>query len=274
MLDKLLPFIFIFSALCGCPFLQQNEVKQATKIEFKKQTESVNCSNDSRLEDVRRLFKGVGATQSEIETKTFDNVKNIVVSLKGNSKETIIVGAHYDKTTLGCGAIDNWTGVVLLANLYRTLKSKRRSKSYKFVAFGKEEKGLIGSRAMARSMSENEKNNSCAMINFDSFGFDNMWALQSISDRSLIEVGKEIAESRKQRFDIKNFRGASSDSKAFQEQGIPAITLSGLGNDWRDYLHQKGDQLKNVDTNMVYKNYLFALDYLNKIDSSKCQSFR
>jgi len=242
--------------------------------EIRERIELVDCDNVQRFEGVKRLFVMMGAAESDIDIQAFENVKNVTITLKGRSDEKVIIGAHYDKTTLGCGAIDNWSGVVILTSLYDTLKTRQTDKTLQFVAFGKEERGLIGSRAMATDLSPSVKKNVCSMVNLDSFGFESMWTMSSISDKPMIELGKRIAKRRGQRFDVKNFRGASSDSTAFQEQGIPAITLSGVGNDWRDYLHQKGDQVKNVDIGKVYQNYLFALDYLNELDRKSCDAFR
>ena len=274
MFRKLLPFILLLGTVCNCPLFPSNSEISVTKEEFRQQVESVQCDNNGRFEDVKELFVKLGANPNEIVTERFKQVENIVVTVKGKTNETIIVGAHYDKTTLGCGAIDNWTGLVLIANLYHFVKTKSNQKTYKFVAFGKEEKGLIGSKAMAKSISPGQLNNYCAMINFDSFGFSDLWALESISDRKLIDFAKTIAQGRNTQFLTKNFRGASSDSKPFQRKGIPAITISGLGDDWRKYLHQKGDQLSNVNSDKVYDNLLFSAEFLNNIDSKPCDYFR
>ena len=52
-----------------------------------------------------------------------------------------MIGAHYDKTINGCGAIDNWTGIVALAHIYKSLKDAPLQKNVVLVAFGKEEQG-------------------------------------------------------------------------------------------------------------------------------------
>jgi hypothetical protein len=66
------------------------------------------------------------------------------------------VGAHYDKVSDGCGAGDNWFGVVAVAYIYRTLKDIPLKKTLVFVAFEKEEKGLVGSRAMAEAIDKEQ----------------------------------------------------------------------------------------------------------------------
>ena len=274
MIYKLLPLIILFATVCNCPILPKNKNAIANEESFRKQIEDVDCDNKDRIEEVQKLFSEVGAKSSEIEVEEFERADNVVVTLKGKTDEIVVVGAHYDKTTLGCGVIDNWSGIVIIANLYKALKNKKNKKTYKFVAFGEEEKGLFGSKAMVENILRRERKNYCAMVNFDSFGFEDAWTFERISDSDLISLAKEAADQRDFVFKEKNFKGASSDSESFLHKNIPAITISGIDDNWRDYLHQEGDKLENMDIDKVYENYLFFVDYLNAIDKKTCDYFR
>lgn len=277
MLNKLLPFIILFSTVCSCPLLPKNKKSKnfiTKKKEFIEQIKAVDCDDADRFQEVQKLFSKIGAKDSEVEIEKFEDVANIVLTVKGKTDETVVVGGHFDKTTLGCGVIDNWTGIVIVANLYKSFKSKNPNKTYKFVAFGKEEKGLIGSKAMVKDIPRRDYKKYCAMVNFDSFGFTNAWTLESISNSSLINLGKEVAEKRGFTFEVRNYQGASSDSKSFQQKNIPAITLSGLDDNWREYLHQEKDQIENVNFEKVFENLKFSYDFLNEIDVKPCSSFR
>lgn len=277
MTYKIFSFALIITVLSSCSYIQKRRNIQNPKTdkkEFIEQIKKVDCNDEDRLREVEKLYKNIGANEAEIELEKFYNVTNVVLTVKGKSHETIVVGGHYDKTTLGCGAIDNWTGVVIVANLYRIFKKRNNQKTYKFIAFGKEELNLVGSKAMVDRITETDRKNYCAMINFDSFGFTDIWTLASISDKSLIDFGREIAAKRNESFEIKDFRGASSDSKSFRDAKIPAITLSGLGDDWRDFLHQDKDQIKNINFDKTFENYQFAYQMLSEIDSKPCEYFR
>lgn len=276
MLDKLLPFVFIFVTVCGCPLFEnkKNEKVRTNKEAFVQQVKAVDCDDADRFDEVRKLFRKVGATDAEIAIEKFDEATNIVLTVKGKTDETIVVGGHFDKTTLGCGAIDNWTGVVIVANLYANFKDQKPDKTLKFVAFGKEELGLKGSRAMVEEIPRRDVDKYCAMVNFDSFGFTDIWTLETISDKSLINFAKEIAQKRNQPFAVKNFTGASSDSKSFRQRNIPAITLSSLDDNWRDYLHQDKDQLENINFEKVFRNLEFSYQYVKAIESKPCGHFR
>jgi len=108
------------------------------------------CNDRDRLKAVNALFLKMSAPSDDIVIENLDGVENLVIRKRGNSQETIIVGAHYDKVPDGCGAIDNWSGIVALAHIYRSLKDVPLEKTLIFAAFGKEEKGLHGSRAMVK----------------------------------------------------------------------------------------------------------------------------
>ena len=269
---KTLSIFLCLSLFTGCSLLPGEE--NTASVEFKSQVESVDCDNRDRLEAVRALFTALGAKPEEINIEDFNKVKNLVVSVPGKTDETIIVGAHYDKTTLGCGAIDNWTGIVIIANLYKSLKNRRNEKTFRFVAFGDEEKGLIGSQEMVKAIPKKRLLRHCAMVNFDSFGFGNLWALQKTSDAPLINFAINLAGRKDLSFPVKNYPGASSDSRSFQLADIPSITMSGLGDNWKDYLHQDADQVAAINVDKVYQNYLFAREYLSEIDSESCDNFR
>lgn len=260
--------------LHGFSHAQENKVKISTEDEIKKHTELASCKDKERLEAVKNLFLRVGAAESDIKIEKLKSVENLVVTKKGKSNEIVVVGAHYDKAADGCGVIDNWTGIVILANLYRTLKDFTTEKTYIFVAFGKEELGLIGSGAMADSIPKEDRSNYCAMVNFDSFGFSVPQALKNISDESLIKLAEEVSKEMKIPFGQAGIDLASSDSASFRKKKIPAITLHGLSNQWQNYLHSSKDKVENVNAQSVFIGYRHALVFLTKIDDKPCEAFR
>lgn len=232
------------------------------------------CKNDERLESVKKIFKKMGAAEDEIKTEKFDNVDNIVITKKGKTDEIVIVGAHYDKVADGCGAIDNWTGIVILANLYATLRDSQTDKTYIFVAFGKEEKGLIGSNAMARAIPKDKRFQYCAMINFDSFGFNYPQVLSNTSNSKMTKAAKDLAAEVKMPFSEASLEGVDADSSSFLDKDIPAITFHGLSNNWKEYLHSSKDKLENVNSQSVLVGYRFGALYLTKIGTTPCNAFR
>ncbi len=267
--------IITLLSLCLNSPAQQSAVKYSTEEDLKADLELAPCKGrKERLEAVKKLFLKMGALESEIVVEKLDDVENVVVTKKGKTEETVIVGAHYDKTANGCGAIDNWTGIVILANLYRTMMDFTTQKTYKFVAFDKEELGLLGSIAMAKKIPKETRLDYCAMVNFDSFGFTFPQALRNISTNSLIYLAEEVSDEMKMPFGKAGIEFSSSDSDSFKSRGIPSISLHGLNNQWENYLHTPNDKISKVNMNSVYLGYRHGLVFLSKIDNKPCNAFR
>jgi hypothetical protein len=92
---------------------------------------TVPCSNDDRLAAAVALFERLGAKRHEISVEDLGVAKNVVVTVPGTSahasSERIVIGAHFDKVAAGCGAFDNWTGMVAIAHMYGTVKNLKPS---------------------------------------------------------------------------------------------------------------------------------------------------
>jgi Zn-dependent M28 family amino/carboxypeptidase len=268
--------IFVLAIFClvSVTAAQSQEVKIATEADIKADLALVSCDDQKRLDAVKDLFRKNGAQESAVSVEDLGKVRNLIVKKQGKTDETVIVGAHFDKVDDGCGAIDNWSGIVVLANLYRSMRESETQKTYLFVAFGKEERGLIGSEAMASKIPKEERKNYCAMVNFDSFGFTYPQALQNVSDKPLIALAKEISDAMKIPFGDAGIDIASADSFPFKTRKIPAISFHGLSNNWMSYLHTSSDKLSNVNTQSVYIGYRHGLAFLSKVDQAACDAFR
>lgn len=118
------------------------------------------------------------------DTSTVEIVsgRNVIGYINNNSKNTIIVGAHYDHLGWGKfgslysgplqihnGADDNASGVAGLLYIAEKLKSTKLNSNVLFIAFTGEERGLLGSNFFINNPSENiEQFN--FMINMDMIG--------------------------------------------------------------------------------------------------------
>ena len=249
----------------------------STADDFKADIDAVPCDNKQRLNGVKTLFAKYGAPAEAVTVEAYKNVENVVVRLAGKSAETIVIGAHYDLAGDGsCGAIDNWTGVVTLVHLYRTLKSLPQfDKTLVFVAFGAEEKGLVGSRAMADAINKRKENEQyCAMVNIDSLGLTAPQALGNLSTQSLVTEAEAAAKVLGVPFSNIHVQGADADSSSFRARKIPAITLAAMPANWSAYLHTKNDQAKHINPMSVYAGYRVALSLVAKINDHACDAFR
>ncbi len=269
-LAVLLILIFFINVL----FTQRSDGKISTDKEIKSEIELAPCKNEDRFESVKKLFLKMGAEDSDVAVQKFQNGENLIITKKGKTDEIVVVGAHYDKVSSGCGVIDNWTGIVIAANVYRSLKDKETEKTYKFVAFGKEEVGLFGSKALVKSIPPENLPKYCAMVNLDSFGFTTPQALENISDEKLMNLARQTSNEMKIPYFQTSVAGASSDSASFRQAKIPAVSIHGMAENWRDYLHTDKDSASEIDFKSIYASYLFAVNFTKKIDRERCGFWR
>jgi Peptidase family M28 len=253
----------------------QREYKGLSTVEeIQSEFKKVPCSKSERLWGARGLFERMGASSTDITTQKLGNVENLVVLGGTPGEDMIVMGAHYDFAKAGCGAVDNWTGVVALAHAYRAIRQLVPRKSVMFVAFDREEQGLVGSRAMVSALSREQLPHFCAMINLDSFGLADPFAMANGSSVSLVKVAEEEAAKLGIPFSKVTVRGARADSASFLSKRIPAITLSGLSKDWASVLHTRYDQPQEVDGMNVYNGYRLALALWQRIDEAPCDAMK
>ena len=168
--------------------LGQSDNELSTVQEIRGEFDSVPCRRQDRLPAVRALFQKMGAKPEELTSQKRGTAENLVVHRPAGQQgeDTVVIGAHYDFIGGGCGAVDNWSGIVALAHLYRTIGNFTPRKNILFVAFDREEEGLLGSGNMARAIKKEEIPHYCAMINLDSFGLAGPFALSNTSSASLV----------------------------------------------------------------------------------------
>ncbi|HMT07362.1 MAG TPA: M28 family peptidase [Pyrinomonadaceae bacterium] len=232
------------------------------------------CKNEERLEAVKAMFKRLGAKDEDIKVEKIDKAQNVIVTKKGKTDEIVVIGGHYDKVDAGCGIVDNWTGIVILAHLYRTISAMTPNKTFVFVAFDREELGLVGSRDMAKAIPKDSRAKYCSMVNLDSFGLGYPFVLQNASNPKLIKVAKELGETLKVPVSVAEIPGASSDSASFNNIDIPAITLSALSAKWPEIMHQSKDKIEAVIPGSVRVGYNFGLRFIAKMEEAGCADFK
>ncbi|HVG33500.1 MAG TPA: M20/M25/M40 family metallo-hydrolase [Pyrinomonadaceae bacterium] len=252
----------------------QEGLKISTLEQLGEEFSSVPCKNEERLAAVKALFEKVGAPASDISIDHFKDVDNLVVLKRGTSTEKIVIGAHYDKVANGCGAIDNWTGIVALAHLYRSLKDVTLKKTLVFVAFGKEEKGLIGSHAMVGAIKKEELSQYCSMVNIDSLGLGPLQVADNMSSDKLGDLAAELALKMKVPLSRIVIENADADSSSFKGKKVPALTISGLNDDWRSVMHSSNDQPSVVNPTSVYLGYRLILYLLAHLEDSACTAYK
>ncbi len=247
----------------------------STVEEFREAFASVPCKNEERLPAVKALFLKMGAPAADITIEKIKDVENIVLRKQGETGEKIIIGAHYDLAGDGsCGAADNWTGIVAIAHIYKSLKDVKLKKTLLFVGFGKEEEGLVGSKAMAKQIKKEDRLLYCAMVNVDGVGLTTPQSLTNVSSKKLTALSGELAKKIEVPFEPIFIANASSDSASFKDKKIPAISIVGMSAEWPKIYHSKNDQAARVNPNNVYLSYKLALSLITTINENECGAYR
>ena len=148
--------------------------------------------------------------------------KNIIGTLKSKKEgaKTLIVGAHYDGVDTPA-ANDNGSGISTILEVSRVLSKKDFNCNIKFIAFGAEEVGLLGSSHYTSSMSQNEFDNIIAMINADMVGVGDSICVYTMDEEKSLTA--DLAESCIKYLGFENRRDIStrSDHAPFDYCGVP-----------------------------------------------------
>jgi len=194
---------------------------------------------------------------------------NIIGIVEGNDPELkdqyILIGAHYDHIGLGKvvngdeianGANDNASGtatVMEFARYFGTHKTNKRSLI--FALFSAEEKGLLGSKHLAKRMKD-EALDLYVMLNFEMTGVpmqgkDYLMYVTGFEMSNVAEVSNNLAGEKLVGFlpTAKEYGlFQRSDNYPFhQEFGVPSHTFCTFDFTNFDHYHQVGDQVELMD---------------------------
>jgi len=114
--------------------------------------ETVSHSLTERKATLISLFHEAGCETAE-QRVPHSPAPNLICTLPGETESTIVVGGHFDFIDKGMGAVDDWSGAVLLPGLFQSLKSQPRHHRYVFIAFAAEEGGGLGSKEYVKKLS-------------------------------------------------------------------------------------------------------------------------
>ena len=190
-------------------------------------------------------FKAIGyspETQAFTATAGDQSIAsaNVVAVNPGVSSQVIIVGAHYDSTDAGPGMDDNASGVTTMLEVAKLVQGQKTPYTIRFIAFGAEEKGVLGSTAYLNQMSQNEYQNVIVMVDLDSLvAGDVAYAYSDEGQSAVRDWALEWALGNG--FDLQTVRNVSltypdtkgigsSDYVPFQAIGIPYVYFN--STDW------------------------------------------
>ncbi len=212
---------------------------------------------------------------------------NVIASLTGNDQllkdQYIIIGAHYDHLGTGGagsgsrrpdireshpGADDNASGVAAMIEIAEKLSGKRYKlrRSYLFMAFGAEEKGLLGSRYFTENPVV-DLGSVKAMINLDMVGRMNESQTLQIGGVGTSVEGESVINNLAGRYDfnIVPFREGfgPSDHASFYARDIPVFFFT--TGPHPDY-HTPDDRADRINYEGLQRISSFVCDLAMELD--------
>ena len=112
-----------------------------------------------------------GATTVHIVTDTQSEVRttyNVIADLPGGRTDrTVVVGAHLDSVPEGPGINDDGSGTATDLEVALQMAGTSTQNHVRFIWFGAEEAGLLGSQAYVASLTKREQKDIMVMLDFD-----------------------------------------------------------------------------------------------------------
>lgn len=182
-----------------------------------------------------------------------ENVYAVLSSGKPNA-ETVVIGAHYDSVRVAPGASDNGTGVSTVLATARELartKSSARTRDMIFVFFDEEERGLLGARAFAQ-MLKDQNRVIHSVHTIDQVGWDengNRAIELELPYEGAVALYKQAAAALSMTMPIWETTEAGSDHSAFRRLGFKAIGITEeyRHKDTSPQIHKAGDTFATVN---------------------------
>ena len=207
---------------------------------------------------IRRLLEHSPVTLElnikNIIDKTPTKEFNVLADIPGtDSKDIILIGAHFDSWDLGQGAQDNGSGVAAImevARIFKTLGIKTK-RTIRFVFFSGEEQALLGSRAyVAKHTKELDQHKSVLIMDDGA----------QVPKGFIIHGRTDIENIIRKEFTSLALLGASgismdasfdTDHAPFLAAGIPSLTLWVNEGNYVNYHHTIIDTYDKVDPEML-----------------------
>ena len=242
---------------------------------------------------VRQRFnikKGVNVGPNKEEGDSFtENIISYIIS-DSNKDDILVLGAHFDhigygpaysrdnKTAIHPGADDNASGVSVLLELAKILKTMKLNKTVCFQFYSGEEMGLLGSKYYCSNpilpLDKPDIKKHIAMINFDMVGYlDEKYVRKASLFESSVDL-RDFVFSLNDKYNfakkISGFGPGSSDHSSFYNKKIPiAFIHTGV----HPYYHTSRDTPEKLNYKGMVEITKFALELISKIDYDKNPEF-
>ena len=209
-------------------------------------------------EDALRILRLIEAGKKVVMYLSLPNAtggpfqaRNVVAELRGSElpTEIVVVGAHLDSWDLGTGCLDNGVNVSLVIEIARSLVASgvRPRRTVRFVLFGAEEQGLVGSQAYVRDHGEELDSHVAVVVHDMGVGRMEGYSLGGRRDieRGLMRAMQPVAGRGANAHSYEAFFG--SDHFDFLLEGVPALVAVQDTSEYVPTYHSSADTFDKVN---------------------------
>lgn len=158
-----------------------------------------------------------------------------------NKNEIVMLGAHHDTVYTGPGAVDNTVGVVSVISIAREIVKLNTKKTLRFVTFGGEEEGLLGSYEYYKAHADELKGSLSIYLNLDmshvDIERDNKLPIAVANEKHITTINSIWHDAKERIPDLKKYEvvvyqsnlTSSSDMATFSLEGFEVASCWGSG---------------------------------------------
>lgn len=197
-----------------------------------------------RIKDALEMVQlGAKKVKIELRTESADwTSQNVVATLPGARypEEVLVLGAHYDSVPFSSGVYDNGAGCVSILEALRYFIKNPPLRTLRFVWFGSEEQGILGSQAYLEQHEEELKKH-LFMLNSDVGAIALGHNFAGVSAEKEVQTYLEYV-AKEAGISVKTMQDAvPSDSTPFAYKGVPAVGFGRGAVPGAEYMHTRYD---------------------------------
>jgi hypothetical protein len=203
----------------------------------------------------RMLEHGPVTVEFSLKNRIRRNVEvnNVVAEIPGGElpNEVVIVAGHLDSWHPATGAQDNGTGVATVLDVARAVKAsgKPPRRTMRFILFGGEEQGLIGSVAYAKAHAADMAKIDCVLISDSGAQPARGWYMMGRDDEkgALMNVEPLLAGLGSNDTSASVEFLFQTDHIGFDVQGVPTLVLWNDTDKYFKLHHKASDSFDSVN---------------------------
>ena len=244
------------------------DIDQRELRSFVHQGNKLPAVNINAKDAIELIRKGVSTAKIVLKQEEYvGQSHNVVLDLPGEIPEFITLSAHYDSTSLSQGAYDNMSGSVGLIAMAEHFAKNPHRYGLRFLWCGSEERGLLGAKAHC-AKEENVKD--CVLnVNLDMIGcimgkFIYCATAEEKVCHYIAYMASKLGFAIDGRQDV-----YSSDSTAFADKGVPAVSFARIAPQNTATIHNSYDTIALMKGEQMVEDIEFIQAFVARMVNAK-----